>query len=67
MDEFKLTQAEKHSALWARLRKHMSERLEGLRAQNDHHQPESQTAGLRGKIAEVKEFLALEGAPEEGA
>ena len=63
--DFSLTESEKRSALWLKLKAHFEEKLQGLRALNDQQQPEGQTAHNRGRIAQVKEFLALERAPEE--
>ena len=42
-------------------------RLEDLRRRNDGDLNETQTAKLRGRINEIREFLALAKAPEQVA
>ena len=54
-----MTQAERNSALWRKLRKNLEQRLDTLRAQNDGDKDERATAMLRGRIAEVKTLLTL--------
>lgn len=54
---FKLATHERASEVWIRLEKHLTERLEALRLQNDADQPEEATAKLRGRIAEIKALL----------
>ena len=49
----------RNSAAWTVLKKHYEARLETLRRQNDGDLDDSQTRRLRGRIAEVKAFLAL--------
>ena len=63
----KLTDEERRSALWRKLSAHAESRLQSLRIQNDGDKDAAETAKLRGRIAEVKVFLALgeEPAPEE--
>ena len=56
----KLTQEHIDSALWTLLREHYTAELATLRARNDHFQPEYSTAELRGRIQQIKNFLALE-------
>lgn len=63
MDEFELSQAERMSAVWQRLERHCHERLDTLRRQNDHNLTEAETAKVRGRIAEIKRFLALGDTP----
>ncbi len=45
---------------WQRLRDHLTARLQQLREENDSGDAES-TAKRRGRIAEIKELLALGG------
>lgn len=44
---------------WRRFTKHLAARLEELREANDTPASELATAAMRGKIAMVKELLAL--------
>ena len=44
---------------WLRLVEHMQERIDELRRSNDSDLSEKQTADVRGRIAELKRFLAL--------
>lgn len=61
-----MTHDEKHSALWLKMRDHYTMMLARLRETNDGRgMPEADTAFLRGRIAQVKEFLALEKDPGE--
>lgn len=55
----KLEPHEMQSALWQRLHAHMTERLDGLRRSNDGDLPMEETQRLRGRIAQLKEILAL--------
>lgn len=55
----RLTEQEIHSAVWIKLRDHMADRLEALRCQNDGDLDPLATARLRGRIAAIKELLAL--------
>ena len=54
-----LTDGEKMTDLWRRMEEHFTNRLTMLRQSNDKAQSEFETAHLRGRIAEVKGFLAL--------
>ena len=66
-EDFSLQGFEIQSALWIKLASHYKSRLETLRAKNDGHLSELETARLRGEIKAVKHFLALgEPAPGEG-
>jgi hypothetical protein len=56
----KLTKVEKDSALWAKLRKHLEDRLNSERRKNDNDCTESVTAKRRGRIAEIKDLLLLD-------
>jgi hypothetical protein len=58
-EEFKLQGFELQSALWIKLAEYYKFRLEVLRAKNDGHLSELDTARLRGEIKAVKHFLAL--------
>lgn len=57
---------EMRSALWLKLQAHYSAQLDMLRRKNDGDMPPDQTQRLRGRIAQVKEFLALSGEPGNG-
>lgn len=59
-----LTNTDRSSDTWMRIREFLEKRLEGYRAQNDGDLPPDATAKLRGRIAEVKAIIAL-GAPEK--
>ena len=54
-----LTQADKQSAVWAKLMVRFKERLDTLRGQNDGPLDEVKTADLRGRIAEIKALMYL--------
>lgn len=58
---FELTDHERASALWLRLRLHLDAELAAARAENDAmgKGPEH-TAFLRGRIAQLKALLALQ-------
>ena len=53
------TYEELHSSLWAKLTEHYEARLQLLRAKNDNPLTPEETSRLRGRINEVKQFLAL--------
>lgn len=55
----KLAPHERKSELWMKLSRHLAERLDSLRRQNDGDQTEESTAKLRGRIAEIKALLKL--------
>ena len=60
----KLTVQEVATPLWMRLRDYMADKLDDLREQNDAGGlNEIQTAMLRGRIACLKELIALENQP----
>ena len=59
-----LSTYERESALWKKLEQHLNERLTTLRTRNDGELDAIETARLRGRISQVKEFLALSEAPE---
>jgi hypothetical protein len=54
-----LTPQDLQSATWRKLEAHLTERLTALRAQNDGELDETSTARLRGRLAQIKEILAL--------
>jgi len=55
---FELTQQDKQSHLWLKLKKHFEYILQRERIKNDHQQSDVGTA-VRGKIALAKELIAL--------
>ncbi len=54
-----LTEAEKHSSLWQKLKADWEARLAQLRADNDKTISDAETVRLRGRIAEIKRNLDL--------
>lgn len=56
----KLDTRDIQSALWVRLRAHLQERMDLCRRKNDGDLDPDETARLRGRIAQLKEILALE-------
>ena len=54
-----LSRADRESPTWLKLKAHLETKLQSLREKNDHPQDAEQTARLRGRIAEVKECVAL--------
>ena len=61
----KLSDQERHSALWKKLSAYLEDRIQTYRLKNDGDMSELDTARLRGKIAACKEFLAV-GEPAPG-
>jgi hypothetical protein len=59
MTESVLTEGDRNNATWQRLKKHYEGRLAKLRERNDKPRSHDETLSLRGRIAEVKELLAL--------
>lgn len=59
----RLDAIETRSAVWLKLQAHLEERLAVLRSKNDGVLTPDETSLLRGRIAQVKEILAL-GKPE---
>lgn len=57
---FRLTSADRASPLWQRLRAHLEQRLAKYRTRNDGALAPEDTAHLRGRIAVLKDLLALE-------
>lgn len=58
-NDFQLTQGDKHSGLWLRLKQHLEERLANARLRNDALQPDMETAALRGEIRCLKMLVKL--------
>jgi hypothetical protein len=54
-----MTTYDRHSALWMKLAKHLEQRLDILRKQNDGPMTPEETERQRGRIAEVKSLLTL--------
>ena len=63
-EELLLTIEEKNSVLWKKLKKSAEERLQKMRVRNDADHDAIETAKIRGRILELKNFLTLDG-PEE--
>jgi len=63
--DFKLSPEERDSAIWRGIEGKLKARLESLRVKNDGDATPEATARLRGRIAEVKDLLALGKAPVE--
>jgi len=59
LGNLKLTAADVRNPLWLTLSEALREELASLRQQNDAEKPPEQTAHLRGRIAAVKQILAL--------
>ena len=57
--EVTLSEDDRHTVLWLRLKAHLTEKLDAARAENDRLQPEPETAFLRGRIKALKRILAL--------
>lgn len=53
----KLTEIEKHHALWRKIEDELTARLAVLREKNDGNLDVSETAKLRGQIVEIKRML----------
>lgn len=62
-----LTESDRNSDTWKRIREHYEGQLQKARNQNDNDQDPVQTARLRGRIAEIKLLLALDKPPKEFA
>jgi hypothetical protein len=55
-----LTDTEKASPLWIKIKEHIEERIEKHRSSNDKTQPADATEKLRGKIAELNYLRNLD-------
>lgn len=56
---FVLTDEDKQSRLWGKLMEHWQDKLAAFRAANDTDKDTTETAKLRGRIAELKANLEL--------
>lgn len=57
---FQLSEHDKQSPQWVNLSRHLEDRLSDLRKKNDNPgNTETETACIRGQIAEVKRLLEL--------
>ncbi len=63
-ERFKLQPQDRTNPLWMRLEAHMRKQLAELRPRNDAHLPPKRTADIRGRIAQLKELLALANEPK---
>jgi hypothetical protein len=64
--ELKLTQTDRDSPLWKKIEAHITTRRDDLRRQNDKSRSPEATEKLRGRIAELNDFLKLNPAnPQE--
>ncbi len=59
-DRFTLTEQERNSPLWLRLKAFYEKRLVTLRSKNDGPLGVDETLQLRGRIHEVKSFISLD-------
>lgn len=55
----KLTTSERDTDLWRKISAELDARLKQLRAENDKSMSEAETEKLRGRIAEVKNFISM--------
>ena len=62
-ERWKLAAHERTNPLWIRLEQHMRDQLADLRQMNDAPMTPERTADLRGRIAQLKELLALADPP----
>lgn len=59
MTDFHLTDNDKSTGLWARLKAHLDDRLADARRRNDAMLSEPETATLRGEIRSLKRIISL--------
>ena len=59
-DPFTLTEHDKASGLWLRLRAHLEDRLTSARVRNDAVLTDTETATLRGEIKALKSLIRLD-------
>lgn len=58
---FRLAPHERNSPTWTAIRRHLADKLEALRKQNDSPDlSDLATARLRGRIAEIKALLEID-------
>lgn len=55
-----VSELERQSPLWLKLKSHMEKRIAALRVKNDSDKDTEATAKLRGRIAELKILAALD-------
>lgn len=60
MTDFTLTEQDKSTGLWLRLKAHMEDRLADARKRNDALLSEPETAALRGEIKTLKALIRLD-------
>lgn len=60
MTDFHLSENDKSTALWLRLKAHMEGRLAAARVRNDGALTEAETAALRGEIRALKALIRLD-------
>ncbi|HYN54395.1 MAG TPA: hypothetical protein VES38_06795 [Methylotenera sp.] len=63
MSKLILNSAEAQTALWIKIKAHLESRLDLCRLQNDGDSDAVHTAKMRGRILEIKSFLALDKPP----
>lgn len=59
----KLTHEERHSALWMKLKEHLTQEIDRLRRKNDGELDEVTTSSIRGEIRALKKLVAAEEPP----
>ena len=59
MTEPILTEGDRHSAVWQKMKKYLDAELAVLRKRNDKHLPDDGNMRLRERINAVKDLLAL--------
>jgi len=64
MNEFRLSEADKASGLWLRLRAHLDDRMTAARLRNDDATLDpAATAAVRGEIKVLKVLMRLDDPP----
>ncbi len=63
MTDFELSDGERMSPFWQRLKAHLVDRLALARQRNDASLHEQHTAELRGEIKVLKRLILLDGPP----
>lgn len=59
LEDFKLTESERHSACWIRLKEYLEEKLAEYRRKNDSSLSHEETMKIRGKIHALKDLLEV--------
>ncbi|MEK9796293.1 MAG: hypothetical protein VW713_06045 [Alphaproteobacteria bacterium] len=62
-ERFALSDSDKTSPTWLRIKKHLQARVEALRNELEQDLPEDRTAKVRGRLAEVRALLSVEKDP----